>query len=63
MGVRYKNDTKVILCTEQHEAQKVAKQMLNAHPEDVCEEDVEIIEVPCPSLFKMLISYLKQAWR
>jgi hypothetical protein len=63
VGVRFKRDTDVKLCASQKDAEQLRCQILYKYVQDIEEEDVEIIKVPCPSLFKMLISYLKQAWR
>jgi hypothetical protein len=59
MGVRYKRDTDIKLCIDLKSAQKVARQILSQHPEDLIEEDMEIIQIPCPSLFGMIVNYFK----
>lgn len=60
MGVRFRRDTDVKLCVDRREAEQLRRQILYKYAQDIEEEDVEIIEVPCPSMFQWLIGSIKQ---
>jgi len=63
MGVRYKRDTDVKLFTSYEDAQSAAWFILNKHPEDLIDNDVEIITLPLPPFLKMVFSFIKQLFK
>lgn len=63
MGVRYKHDTDIKLYTSHADAQAAACSILNRYPQDLTDNDVEIITLSLPPFFKMVLSFIKQSWR